>query len=587
MESTHTHKVEPPGHPSAVTGHVSLLFTWGENLRAIALREGQTLVVGRSAPAELVIDDRSLSRSHARLSLHGGTVTIEDLSSTNGCFRNGARATSASICEEDVVQLGGIELRLCAQAHLQNRSFGSSHPAFMRTLTDELTRARFTGRCASVLALKQDHRTGVHEALQKALRPLDRWCEFAPNLDLVLLVEQDALAARHWLQAARWPGREHCRAGLACYPELACSAEGLVSRALDACHAAIEGGVYEAVPIDRGTAQGPVLRSPSMLRLYDLIAKAARTTLPVLVLGETGSGKELVARAIHDKSPRSKAAFKALNCATIPANLLESVLFGHERGAFTGADRQAHGVFEQAQGGTVFLDEVGELSPQAQAALLRVLEQRRVVRVGGTKEIEVDARIVAATHRNLGAMLQAGTFREDLMFRLDALTLRVPPLRERQEEIVPLAELFLERARDQWAVSARRISDEVRDALPRYRWLGNVRQLKNVIERAAVLCSGEVVDFDDLPDDLGLENGDNPVPQSSQSHEVPPAPPQESTESPRPFRSLPSRLREFEIAIIREALEHAGGNQTEAARLLRVPRRTLASRVHVLGLRDL
>jgi DNA-binding NtrC family response regulator len=510
-------------------------------------------------------------------------VTIEDLGSTNGCFLNSARVTNASIREEDVVQLGSVELRLCAQAVLQPRSTGISHAAFMRTLADELTRARLTGRCASVLALKQDDRAGVHDALQSVLSPLDRWCSFAPNLDLVLLPEQDAPAALHRLQAARWPGKEQRRVGLASYPALACGADELVSRALDACHAAAAGRLEEPSHSVCITEDRPILRSLSMLRLYDLVARAARTTLPVLVLGETGSGKELVARAIHEKSPRSKAAFKALNCATIPASLLESVLFGHERGAFTGADRQAPGIFEQAQGGTVFLDEVGELSPHAQAALLRVLEQRRVVRVGGTREIEVDARVLAATHRELGAMVRAGTFREDLMFRLDALTLRVPPLRERKEEIVPLAELFLARARAQWRASAARLSEEVCEALRAYRWPGNVRHLKNAIERAVTVCATEIVELEDLPDEVWAESGEHSPPGDAERGAM--SPTGESRQRAEDlFCSLPVRVREFEIAIICEALENAGGNQAQAARMLGVPRRTLASKMQVYGL---
>jgi two-component system, NtrC family, response regulator AtoC len=575
LEGSFTHKIEslPPAAPA--TNHVSLLFIWSENLRAVALREGQSLVVGRSAPADFVIHDGSLSRAHARLSLDGGRMTIQDLASTNGCFVNGTRVTNATVGEQDVVRLAAIELRLGSLTLAQEPKSALPHATFMRTLADELARARVTGRCTSVLALRQDLRTGIHEALEAALRPFDRWCAYAPNLDLVLLPERDPTSARHWLSEAPLPGKEHLRAGLASYPTLACSAEKLVSRALDACHAAKQGSVEETVSLPQRSGDGPLVRSPAMLRLYDLVARAAGTPLPVLVHGETGSGKELVARAIHDKSPRRAAPFKPLNCATIPATLLESVLFGHERGAFTGADRQVPGVFEQARGGTVFLDEVAELSPQAQAALLRVFEQHRIVRVGGTKEIAVDARIVAATHRNLSAMVSAGTFREDLMFRLDALTLRVPPLRDRREEILPLARLFMARAREQWSASASELSDEVCEALTSYRWPGNVRQLKNVIERAIVVCAGTAIGLEDLPDEVWLESA------PSCDHAAGAEPAGSVGGSPR---SLPARVREFEIAIIEDALARAGGNQAQAARLLGMPRRTLASKAQVLGL---
>jgi DNA-binding NtrC family response regulator len=362
---------------------------------------------------------------------------------------------------------------------------------------------------------------------------------------------------------------------MARFPADGSSGEALVSLAMAAARSSKLG-------VEPRWAQGPdelpdaaqaVVVSKAMQRLYELVARVARTPLPVLVLGETGSGKELVARAVRDRSGRAQKPFKALNCATIPAALLESVLFGHERGAFTGADRQAAGLFEQAQGGTVFLDEVGELSAQAQAALLRVLETKRVVRVGSTREIEVDARVVAATHRDLETMVRQGRFREDLMYRLDAVTLRVPPLRERVDEIVPLARLFLARARQQWGSRACDLSDEALYALEDYSWPGNVRQLRNIIERAAAVCDDEIIDVEDLPGQLlatetAIADATEPAVRLGGGG----------------FRSLPDRVRAFEIELIRAALQQAHGNQAQAARILGLPRRTLANKVHAYGL---
>jgi two-component system response regulator AtoC len=304
-----------------------------------------------------------------------------------------------------------------------------------------------------------------------------------------------------------------------------------------------------------------------MITLYELASRAARTTLPVLILGETGSGKELVARAVHTGSERAGLPFKPLNCATIPSQLTESVLFGHERGAFTGAERQVAGIFEQAKGGTVLLDEIGELPPQAQAALLRVLEQQRLVRVGGTVEVGVDVRVIAATHRDLSAMAATGAFREDLLYRLDAFRLTVPPLRERREEILPLAELFLKRASTDWGAEARRFSHEASVALGTYGWPGNVRQLKNVVERAVSVSTGETIEQSNLPEHVLLV---------SHTAEGPPSRPG--------FISLPDRVRMLEIGLIRDALAVARGNQAEAARLLGVPRRTLANKVQSYSL---
>jgi DNA-binding NtrC family response regulator len=570
-----TYKIEPVTSPTSVeTAHASLLFSWGENLQAFALREGQSFVVGRAEPANWVLEDRSLSRTHARLSMRDGEVTLEDLGATNGCLLNGARVQTARLNEGDVAQLGALELRIATHTRLPTHAETLAHAAFLRLVTDELERARVFGRALSVLALKHAPGAITPAELRRGLKPLDRLCAYAPSVTLILLLEQDAVAARAWLDGLEPRARATLKTGMATFPTLALSAEALISRALDACHSVPPGRVLEAEPSERDGADGPILISPCMLRLYDLVARAARTPLPALIQGETGTGKELVARALHEKSPRAKGPFKALNCATIPTHLIESVLFGHERGAFTGADRQVQGVFEQAQGGTVFLDEVGELSAHAQAALLRVLEHRRVVRVGGTKEIDIDARIVAATHRDLAGMVQAGTFRQDLMFRLDALALRVPPLRERPDEISELASHFLKRAQQQWAVTAERLSEDATEALLSYAWPGNVRQLKNVIERAAVVCRGDTVELEDLPHQIWMDvDRALPAPVSDRAGT-----------RPEGYRSLPDRVREFEIAIIREALDKAQGNQAQAARMLGVPRRTLANKVHAYEL---
>jgi DNA-binding NtrC family response regulator len=574
-----TEKVDPSVARANAVNHVSLLFTWNDRAFAVALRENQACVVGRAESAEIVIDDLSLSRAHAQVSLNDGQVVVEDLGSTNGCLLNGVPITCATIQDHDSVQLGAIELRVCARTGSSDEAAPTSHAAFTRALVGEIARARFTGRCVSVLALKHDGGQKDRARLQSALKLLDRWCSFAPTIELVLLPEQDGAAARQWLRSALQPGGLELCAGVASYPALPGTAEQLVSLALEACRTATPGGIEEARSAGGTNVPTPPPSSPGMLRLYDLVARAARTTLPILVYGETGSGKELVARALHEKSLRCRGAFKAVNCATIPVGLVESVLFGHERGSFTGADRQASGIFEQASGGTVFLDEVGELCPQAQAALLRVLEQQRVLRLGATREVAIDVRVVAATHRNLSAMVRSGGFREDLLFRLDALTLRVPPLRERQEEIIPLAELFMTQAQKRWGGSVARLSEDAREALLAYGWPGNVRQLRNVIERAVVVCASDAIELEDLSSDVWSDPGEVSLTSTVVGERSPP------TAASGDFRSLPDRVRGFEIALLQEALEKANGNQAHAARILGVPRRTLATKVHAYGLR--
>ena len=244
---------------------------------------------------------------------------------------------------------------------------------------------------------------------------------------------------------------------------------------------------------------GFVGASPSMRELYRQIDRVAASDISVYIHGESGTGKELVARAIHDRSGRGKAPFIALNCAAIPESLQESELFGHERGAFTGAAQRRTGCFEQVAGGTLFLDEVAELSPGAQAKLLRVLQQRTIQRVGSSQEIEVDFRLLAATHQDLAAAVREGRFREDLFYRIVVFELELPPLRDRAGDVELLARYFVSLAGKELAGRTVAISPEALAALERYTWPGNVRELQNVCQRAAVTCEGDAITVADIP----------------------------------------------------------------------------------------
>lgn len=326
-------------------------------------------------------------------------------------------------------------------------------------------------------------------------------------------------------------------------------------------------------PSTESTAAGPdaefVIVDARMRRIYQDVGRATRGKLPVLILGETGSGKELVARALHRESDRRDKPFVAINCAAIAPSLLESALFGHERGAFTGASTGAEGVFERANGGVLFLDEVGDLTTTAQVALLRALETQRITRVGGTREIPVDVQIVSATHCDLAGMVEEKTFRHDLYFRLNGVQFDVPPLRERTQEIEPMVQLFLAHTRRDWGVRARSVTPEALELLRRYAWPGNVRQLRYAIERAALLGGGETIGVGDLPrnlmEDLTL------------------------TSSAPLVRAIPvelalkQQLRQYERALIDEALRRAGGNREAAAKLLRVPLRTLFRKLRAMN----
>ena len=312
-----------------------------------------------------------------------------------------------------------------------------------------------------------------------------------------------------------------------------------------------------------------VVESPVLKELFAEARRIAPTDAPVLVLGETGAGKEILVRAIHEASARRGARFVAVNCAALPPQMVEASFFGHERGAFTGAVQSRAGIFEQAGCGSVFLDEIGELSPEGQAALLRVLEERRLTRIGAEREVAVQARVLAATHRDLEVMVQAGTFRQDLLYRLNAIALEVPPLRKRREEILPLAEHFLELAHERWQCGVPELSPATMELLLSYEWPGNVRQLRNVLERGALLCGGQLFE----PEHLRLPR-DLYVPERS-------AVPSAVAGSVAEHGSLDLRasLRTYEARLIEQALRRTGGNQRRAAELLNIPRRTLVRKL--------
>ncbi len=338
-------------------------------------------------------------------------------------------------------------------------------------------------------------------------------------------------------------------------------------------------------PLKAPVAQGSessatiVVEDPAMRTLYDEAARAALAPISVLVLGETGVGKEVLAQSIHKISHRKDGPFLALNCAALSETLLESELFGNERGAFTGAVAARPGLFESAHGGTVFLDELGELPMVIQVKLLRVLEERRVIRVGGRAPISVDVRFIAATNRNLEESIERGTFREDLYYRLAGITLTIPPLRERTSEIVPLAVRFARASAQKMGRSVPSFDAEARVAMLRYSWPGNVRELRNVVERALVLATGDVIRVEHLPAKL-LNEASSANTRAGSSPDLAPV---SSRDSEPPSSASASSLRgevvDLERKRIIEALERCGGNQTAAAELLGMSRRTLVSRL--------
>jgi two-component system NtrC family response regulator len=292
-----------------------------------------------------------------------------------------------------------------------------------------------------------------------------------------------------------------------------------------------------------------------MQRVRALIEKVAPTNSTVLVLGETGTGKELVARSVHDFSVRSKRPFVAVNCGALPENLIESELFGHRKGAFTGADDHRQGLFEVADGGTIFLDEIGELPKPIQSKLLRVLESGEIRRVGDNEPFQVDVRIVCATHRNLPEMVESGDFREDLMFRINTFEIHLPPLRDRIEDIPLLAVHLL--ARNRTGVTAdNAFSTDAIGALTAHSWPGNIRELANVVEHASILCDGLPITARDLPQKFT------------------------SGRAARSVLRTGNTLREIEMAAIRSTLDQNDGNKTAAARQLGISLKTLYNKLN-------
>jgi two-component system, NtrC family, response regulator AtoC len=317
-------------------------------------------------------------------------------------------------------------------------------------------------------------------------------------------------------------------------------------------------GLREALSNGKETVVGT---SGAMHDVVDLLLRAAVADSPVLLLGESGTGKEILARLLHRKSPRSGEAFVAVNCSAIPDTLLESQLFGHRRGSFTDAREDRRGLFQEAEGGTVFLDEIGDMPPSLQAKILRVLQEKEIHPLGAPAPIPVNARVVAATHRDLEACVREGRFRQDLYYRLNVIAVRIPPLRERVEDILPLAVHFLEKHGRRLGRSSCALSPEAADRLRSYAWPGNVRELENALERALVLGRDDVIWLQDLP---------------------------ESLRTPPPAGSPPGAARpmaEVEREHILRTLGSVRWNKTAAARLLGMDRKTLYRKLEAYGIR--
>jgi two-component system nitrogen regulation response regulator NtrX len=320
-------------------------------------------------------------------------------------------------------------------------------------------------------------------------------------------------------------------------------------------------------------------QSPALRNVLEAVTRAAPTNATVLLLGESGVGKELVARTIHRNSPRASQRFVQVNCAAIPEELIESELFGHEKGSFTGATEKQVGKFEQADRGTIFLDEVGDMSQKTQAKVLRVLQEQEVERLGSARTIKVDVRVIAATNKNLEEGIERGEFREDLFFRLNVIPIVVPPLRERREDIPRLVQHFAKRTADEHNLKPKRFDSSAMDALQRYRWRGNIRELRNTVERLLIMTPTEIVRVEDLPSEIRSGESPRPAPESDR--------PAGNSDSPA---AGPGTLREFkdaaERAYLVQKLRENNWNISRTAELIDTPRSNLYKKLEQYGIKQ-
>ena len=466
--------------PPSSAERAYLLVLEGGSSRMFHLPRRGTVLIGRTPEAELVLSDSSVSRRHARITLAEGEISVSDLESFNGTRVNGevikdkgARELSSG----DVVAIGDVVLVLHCTSQKAEPKTLLAPAALRRRVAEEIERAQGTERSFTVLALQLAEgkpgsesrlgREGIEKRVQARLRLIDAASWFGERELLILLPEQGAAPVRRFaleLLEQVGPvgpvgpvgtgasGEGGARGGLASYPAAGVDVETLLGAARSAATSAKAGAVLDAADAAVRLQMGDrtiFIADPAMLGLFELLKRLARSDIPVLVRGETGAGKENAAYAVHHFSARSSKPFVAVNCAAIAETLIESELFGYERGAFSGATHAKPGLLEAASGGTVFLDEVGELSPSAQSKLLRALETKRITRVGDVREREVDIRIVAATNRDLEAEVTKDgekRFRPDLFFRLSAATVILPPLRERPREVTLLGDAFLKAA---------------------------------------------------------------------------------------------------------------------------------------------
>lgn len=574
-----TQSFRPDGlgdEPTATAVRQYLLVFEGQSCYPFDLPSRGEVVIGRAPECGLRIEAASASRQHAQLDVTSGAVWISDLKSRNGTRVNGDLLTAARPL------LPGDMISICSATLIFHRELRDADGTRRRALQplsylrqrldEEIERSRQYQRPVSIISLRlgdaQASRQELGAALVGHLRTLDI-LSWSDSGGLVVLCpeysaeEAAELSAR--LSAHLKPRCPQLQIGLATCPEDGSDGDTPLAVSQAAAQSASDGGPPktpgEMVSVVELGDRRVLIAEPSMKRLYGLVEKLGPSDLPVLIHGETGTGKELLAAALHHASKRRGGPLVAVNCAALTETIVESELFGHERGAFSGAVASKAGLFESAHGGTLFLDEIGELPLSIQPKLLRVLETQKIMRVGETRERPIDVRLVAATNRDLAAEVEAGRFRRDLYFRLSTARLAIPPLRDRRRELPVLARSLLEEACSRRQRPPMELAGATLHRLLAWRWPGNIRELKNLMDFVAATVDEQVLMPWHVAEQLG---GDSGLPGAGGAPK---------------FRTIDEEVRALERRRMVEALAAAGGVHVRAAALIGMPIRTFTGKL--------